>query len=131
MKYKTDVEVRYQETDAMGVVHHSVYAVWFELARIRGLRLDGFAYEELEARGQNIPVIGLHVEYLKSVKFGHMIEIRMDIEQESRMKFRFVYEAYVGDQKVATGYTQHAFTNSQGQPIRPPQEFIEFFFTKD
>ena len=30
-----DVEVRYAETDNMGVVHHSNYLVWFEYARTK------------------------------------------------------------------------------------------------
>ena len=27
------INVRYAETDQMGIVHHSVYAVWYEVAR--------------------------------------------------------------------------------------------------
>ena len=30
---KSFVTARYAETDQMGVIHHSVYAVWYELAR--------------------------------------------------------------------------------------------------
>ena len=29
----TRIRVRYQETDNMGVVHHSNYIVWFEIGR--------------------------------------------------------------------------------------------------
>lgn len=129
MKYKTDVEVRYQETDAMGIVHHSVYPIWFELARITCLREEGFPYDVLEARGEQIPVIGLNIQYQKSVKFGQIVTVQFDIERESPSKFRFVYKVLVGDTQVASGYTQHVFTNSQGRPIRPPKNFAEHFFT--
>ena len=38
MKYKTDIiKVRYSETDQMGIVHHSNYLKFFELARIEWL----------------------------------------------------------------------------------------------
>ena len=38
MKYKTDlIKVRYCETDQMGIVHHSNYLKFFELARIEWL----------------------------------------------------------------------------------------------
>ena len=30
---KSKVVARYAETDQMGIVHHSVYPIWFELAR--------------------------------------------------------------------------------------------------
>ena len=29
----TEVTVRYAETDRMGVTHHAVYPIWFEMAR--------------------------------------------------------------------------------------------------
>lgn len=128
MKYKTEIEVRYQETDAMGVVHHSVYPIWFELARITCLRAEGFPYEELEARGEQIPVIGLQVQYHKSVKFGQFVRVEFDIERESSSKFRFNYEVFVNSDKVASGYTQHVFMNPKGRPIRPPANFVEHFF---
>ena len=30
IQYTSHIDVRYAETDQMGVVHHSVYAVWFD-----------------------------------------------------------------------------------------------------
>ena len=30
VEYTAHIEVRYAETDAMGIVHHSVYAIWFD-----------------------------------------------------------------------------------------------------
>jgi len=35
------LRVRYAETDQMGVVHHSVYPVWFESARTALSRQSG------------------------------------------------------------------------------------------
>ena len=34
MESVTRIKVRYAETDQMGVVHHSVYAVYLEAARV-------------------------------------------------------------------------------------------------
>ncbi len=42
---------RYAETDKGGVVHHSVYPVWFEMGRTELLRANGMAYKDLEAAG--------------------------------------------------------------------------------
>ncbi|MBP1543727.1 MAG: acyl-CoA thioesterase, partial [Oscillospiraceae bacterium] len=33
MASQTEITVRYAETDCMGVVHHAVYPVWYEVAR--------------------------------------------------------------------------------------------------
>src|SRR5919205_428073 len=35
--FTTEVSVRFAETDAQGIVHNSVYLVWFELARVEYL----------------------------------------------------------------------------------------------
>ena len=47
-KYITNIDVRYAETDQMGVVHHSPYAVYFELGRIQWLDEMGFSYDQME-----------------------------------------------------------------------------------
>lgn len=48
MKSKSIVNVRYAETDKMGIVHHSVYPIWFELARTDLSKLAGFPYSKME-----------------------------------------------------------------------------------
>ena len=42
------VTVRYAETDQMGVAHHSVYPVWFEVARTDWIKALGTTYSQLE-----------------------------------------------------------------------------------
>ena len=45
------VTVRYAETDQMGVAHHSVYPVWFEVARTDWIKALGTTYSQLEQQG--------------------------------------------------------------------------------
>ncbi len=54
---------RYAETDKGGVVHHSVYPVWFEMGRTELLRAGGIAYRDLEAEGVFFVVAELHIKY--------------------------------------------------------------------
>ena len=51
MKSAIEVEVRYQETDQMGVVYHGNYFTWFEIARVQLLEDLGCPYRELEKKG--------------------------------------------------------------------------------
>ena len=41
MKGNLDIRVRYCECGPMGVVHHTVYHVWFEMGRTELLRGTG------------------------------------------------------------------------------------------
>ncbi len=45
------IRVRYAESDPMGYLHHSKYFEYFEMGRTELLRLAGFRYRDLEARG--------------------------------------------------------------------------------
>ncbi len=54
---------RYAETDKGGVIHHSVYPVWFEMGRTELLRANGVAYRDLEAQGTFFVVAELRIKY--------------------------------------------------------------------
>lgn len=51
MVSKTKLIVRYQETDQMGIVHHSVYPVWFECGRTDFIKKAGITYSQMEKEG--------------------------------------------------------------------------------
>ena len=40
--HEIKIRVRYEETDAMGFVHHSNYFTYFEMGRTELLRANGF-----------------------------------------------------------------------------------------
>ena len=60
---ETRFPVRYAETDQMGIVHHSVYPVWFECGRTDFIKEYGIAYDELERLGLMLPLVRLLCEY--------------------------------------------------------------------
>ena len=53
---------RYAETDRGGVVHHSVFPVWFEMGRTELLRANGVAYRDLEEAGIFFVVAELRIK---------------------------------------------------------------------
>ena len=71
------LRVRYQETDQMGLVHHSVYLVWFEAGRTEWLREQGLSYRECEAKGWLLPLIESGCKYLQPARYDDLIEIRL------------------------------------------------------
>lgn len=46
--HTTRIRVRYAETDQMGIVHHSNYYVWMEVARVELCESLGFRYRDME-----------------------------------------------------------------------------------
>jgi len=58
------VRVRYPEADPMGYLHHSVYLIYFEMARTELLRQHGLSYADLEKEGSFLVVAKASLEYL-------------------------------------------------------------------
>ena len=56
MGHISTVEVRYAETDQMGIAHHSNYAVWFEVARTDFIKAAGISYTDVEKGGIITPL---------------------------------------------------------------------------
>ena len=54
---ETTLRVRYAETDKMGVVYHTNFAIWFEVGRVELLRQLGFEYSE-HGKGRQLPYPG-------------------------------------------------------------------------
>ena len=53
---KSYLTVRYAETDMMGIVHHSRYYPWFEVARTDFIKSTGISYSEMEQQGILLPL---------------------------------------------------------------------------
>ena len=109
----------YAETDLMGIVHHSVYPVWFECGRTEHIKAFGLPYHELEKAGIMLPLIRMGVEYKKPVHYGDMVVIRTSVSEATRVRLVVSYEVYAeGDpQLCARGFTEHAWTSSDLKPV--------------
>ncbi|MFR3009310.1 MAG: acyl-CoA thioesterase, partial [Pseudoruminococcus massiliensis] len=64
MKCESKIVARYAETDQMGIVHHSVYPIWFEVGRTDFIKLTGMSYTELEESGVMLPLASLECKYI-------------------------------------------------------------------
>ncbi|MFM8604742.1 MAG: acyl-CoA thioesterase [Cyanobium sp.] len=64
-----------QHTDHAGVVWHGAYVGWLEEARVEALAAAGLAYGELSARGLELPVVSLAIDYRQALLHGEAVEI--------------------------------------------------------
>lgn len=72
MKSRSRIIVRYAETDQMGVVHHAVYPVWYEVARTDFIKQVGMTYSQMEQMGIMLPLIELQCRYLLPAHYAHV-----------------------------------------------------------
>ena len=122
---RVQVEVRYAETDMMGIVYHGSYLPWFEIGRTTLLKDHGLSYRELEAAGYRLPVLEVGVKYLKPALYDDTLTIITTMAERPVLRIQLVYEVYRGAELLATGQTTHAFIDREGRPVRPPPIFAQ------
>jgi acyl-CoA thioester hydrolase len=112
--------VRYAETDAMGIVHHSSYVVWMEMGRTEFMRAFGFTYRQLEEMGVLLPVLEISVRYKKAAYYDDELRITTWVDELTRVRVKLAYRiARVSDDAVLTeAYSIHTFAAPGGRLIR-------------
>src|SRR3954468_19141029 len=122
---RTQITVRYAETDMMGIVYHGNYLPWFEVGRTTLLRENGFPYRELEAEGYLLPVVELGSRFFKPAVYDDTVTIITRAKERPLRRARPGCEGRRGEELVVRGFTAHGFNNKAGEPVRPPARFTE------
>lgn len=117
------VRVRYQECDPMNVAHHSVYPVWFEIARTELLRSRGQAYRALEEAGVFLVVAKLSIRYRRPALYDDELTVRMVSLPTAGVKLEHTYEVRRGGELLAKAETTLACVDGDGK-LRPVPEAV-------
>jgi acyl-CoA thioester hydrolase len=123
--HKINIVPRYAETDKGGVVHHSVYPVWFEMGRTELLRANGVAYKDLEAAGIFFVVVQLNIKFRQPAQYDEKLELETACSAVSTAKVEHVYKlTRSGDGVIlAEGESVLACVDQKGKVQRVP-EFV-------
>ncbi len=121
------VEVRYAETDGMGIVHHANYLVWFELARTRLCADTGHPYADIERTGFRLTVTGASARYRRPSRYGDTLQVTAGIRRLGSRGLQFEYEVHRDTELLATGHTDHVWINAENRPCRMPDDLRPSF----
>lgn len=128
MRSESRITARYAETDQMGIVHHSVYPVWYEVARTDFIKKAGMTYSEMESQGLMLPLIELGCRYILPSRYEDNLTIECYIEEFKASKIKFAYEVYSEDRVLLNkGFTTHAWTNLDLKPLNMKKHFPEIY----
>ena len=119
---RTEIRVRYAETDQMGHAHHMNYLAWFELGRTELMRMNGLSYAELERSGILLPVARAELSYRKGAGYDERVEILTRVVEVRSRSVTFGYEAIRADDgvRLASGSTTLVCTDAGLRPRRMP-----------
>lgn len=114
--------VRYAETDAMGIVHHRNFLIYFEEARSHYARERGQPYIDFEKAGFYLMVSETNLRFARAAHYDQQITIRAWIAEMRSRSVRFEYEVLDAEsgETLVTGYTKHICITQDGKIARIP-----------
>ena len=125
--HETLLDVRYYETDLMGIVHHSNYVRYFECGRVQMLSDMGLPIHEIERAGIMLPVVSVECNYKIPTKMGDRLRIVSKIEKVPMAKMVIKNEIYNEAGELACfGSVVLGFIHSDTRrPTRAPKALLD------
>jgi acyl-CoA thioester hydrolase len=120
-EHEIEIRVRYQETDAMGVLHHANYFTFFEMGRTELLRVNGYDYRAIEAGGIFMVVVRISCRYLRPARYDDVLRLRTKTTRVSAAKIEHEYQLLRGEDVVAEAQSTLACVDRTGAVQRVPE----------
>ena len=129
LRFEHFLDVRYYETDQMGIVHHSNYIRYFECGRVAMLKDLGLPIENIEEDGVMLPVVSVECRYKVPARLGETLKIISMIDEVPRAKLVIRTEIFnPSGQLVCEGQVVLGFINSlTRRPVRCPDSLVKVF----
>ena len=129
LSFEHFLDVRYYETDQMGIVHHSNYIRYFECGRVAMLKDLGLPIENIEEAGVMLPVVSVECRYKVPARLGETLKIISMIDEVPRAKLVIRTEIFnPSGQLVCEGQVVLGFINSlTRRPVRCPDSLVKVF----
>ena len=128
-KFEHFLDVRYYETDQMGIVHHSNYIRYFECGRMAMLEEVGLPMHKIEEAGVMMPITEVECRYKVPAKLGDKLRVVTMINEMPRARLTVHTEIYnQNDQLLSTGSVTMGFIDAvTRRPVRCPQMLVDIF----
>ncbi len=125
LSFQTKVTVRFNEADPLGIVWHGHYVRYFEDGREAFGKEYGISYLDFYHQGLAVPVVSVHCDYKKPLRYGNTVVVEATYQPEAAAKLRFEYKMLESEsmELVAAGYSMQVFVDVKTfelQLINPP-----------
>lgn len=126
---KSHIVVRYAETDQMGIVHHSNYPIWYEVARTELIKQMGLTYSEMEQQGLILPLIELQSKYISAAYYEDRLIVEAELKKVTGVKMEIEYAVYREDDEtpINVGKTIHALVGRNLKPVNVRKQFPDIY----
>lgn len=115
MVHKTEIAVRFNEADPLGIVWHGHYVRYFEDAREDFGKKYGISYLDFYRNNLAVPVVAIQCDYKKPLRYGDTIIIQTTYVDTPAAKLNFEYEIYDAGHgmHMASGLSSQVFVDAK------------------
>ena len=117
---KTEIRIRYADTDQMQFVYNGKYLEFFEVGRTELVRSTGLSYKKIESEGYQLPLVEAHLEYISAAFYDDVLIIESFLKEIPKFKMKLEYKIYrkENNELVTEGYTEHIFIKRDTKKAR-------------
>ena len=125
---KTQIRVRYADTDKMQFVYNGKYLEYFEVGRTELLRNSGLPYSTIEKHGYQLPLIEAGVKYFKPAVYDDLLDIEAVVKDifSAKLVVEYTIRRTGTDDIISKGFTTHMFIKvDTKKAVRPPKFYLD------
>lgn len=127
LSFTKPLDVRFSEVDAMQIVWHGSYALYFEDAREAFGAHYGLSYHTIADAGYYAPLVDLEFHYRRPIVYGDrpLITITYVPTEAAKLIFDYVITDETDGEVIATGRSVQVFLDSNRNLMWTAPEFYE------
>jgi len=129
MKHRTEIQIRFNDVDALGHVNNAVHITWFELARIQ--YFDDTIGSDIDWEREGMILAHTSISYKTPIYLKDKIEVLTWFSKAGTTSFELMYEIIRkekdGSETVcATGNSvQVCFNYKENKPVPVPRNWLD------
>lgn len=115
LSHQTEVIVRFNEADPLGIVWHGHYLRYFEDGREAFGKLHGISYLDCYRHGLAVPIVSVHCDYSKPLRYGDTVLVHTTYIDTASAKLMFEYKIFEAKENtvVAKGSSVQVFVDAK------------------
>jgi acyl-CoA thioester hydrolase len=117
---QTEVYVRFNEADPLGIVWHGHYVRYFEDGREAFGKRFGISYLDFYNKGIAVPVVSVQCDFKKALRYGDSVIVETTYVNTAAAKLKFEYKIVDSTTKalVAKGSSVQVFVDAKTFELR-------------
>ena len=116
----TNILVRFNEADPLGIVWHGHYVQYFEDGREAFGEKYGLRYLDIFEKGYTVPVVNIQCDYKRSLRYGDrvVVEVKYVDDMAAKIKFEYMLTNPATGEIVAKGSSVQVFLDKETSTLQ-------------